>query len=614
VNYILNNNEKNLIVNSLLDYGLDKEELINFFTLKPKQNSIDIKTKFNLDAKINLIGLDHQFDLSKYKKINLNFLIFRIKDHDVNNLIKRLEKENYYMITQRTGIAIFTNHTYQKVNDIVSSRKITNKRDFLKKYPELNGKYVRKIDESASVEDSSILPHLLVNTKRFDILIKLHYARLKKKNVAKTWRDFTYSKHVRHITGPSEKVVEYDGTGKEGESKFFEVFDKLINSKIKDFLPVLTDKNYVLMDGSHRASVAIINNDLIKTGNFDVQAKNNANYSFFLNRNGKNPGLPEIILDEAAIDAIRFKKGLRIVLLFPSVISKKFAIDYLKSNCEIIYNKTMIINRAGGREILKETYLGHSIIHYGSDLLEQKIENCFISKGPLTVLLIQNFDLKSINQVKDDIRKHYSIGHDSIHITDSDDELSRVSKILFNNNSIDLINAQIDLDKNTQNLILNFRNWIELNNLNSEDFVIGGSALLGLMGCRKINDIDFHYAKNYTKLPKYPENIQDHSSQIKYYLNNVDDLIYDPRNYFWYMGLKFCSPKIIYKMKLNRGEFKDLIDAKDIQLIIRKTSKSKVNFQYSLNFTLLMKIFYRKFRNSIANSRVYRKIKKILNY
>ena len=88
------------------------------------------------------------------------------------------------------------------------------------------------------------------------------------------------------------------------------------------------------------------------------------------------------------------------------------------------------------------------------------------------------------------------------------------------------------------------------------------------MGCRKINDIDFHYAKNYTKLPKYPENIQDHSSQIKYYLNNVDDLIYDPRNYFWYMGLKFCSPKIIYKMKLNRGEFKDLIDAKDIQLII----------------------------------------------
>ena len=27
------------------------------------------------------------------------------------------------------------------------------------------------------------------------------------------------------------------------------------------------------MDGSHRASVAIINNDLIKTGNFDVQVK-----------------------------------------------------------------------------------------------------------------------------------------------------------------------------------------------------------------------------------------------------------------------------------------------------------------------------------------------------
>ena len=60
--------------------------------------------------------------------------------------------------------------------------------------------------------NSSILPHLR-KYKRFDILIKLHYARLKKK-CGKKWRDFTYSKHVRHITGPSEKVVEHDGTKK----------------------------------------------------------------------------------------------------------------------------------------------------------------------------------------------------------------------------------------------------------------------------------------------------------------------------------------------------------------------------------------------------------------
>ncbi len=609
----MNDIEKNLIINNLLDYGLDKKDLIKNFTSKLKQNSIDINTKFNVKAKINLIEIDDQIDLCINKKINLNFLIFKIKNQNVNNLIKKLEKENYYMITQRLGFALFTNHNYQKINNILVLSTIINKSQFLIKYPEVNGKYVRRIKENTIVKDGLMIPHLLINSKRFDILIKLHYARLKKRNVAKRWRDFSYSKHVRHITGPSKKVIEYDGTGKEGENKFFEVFDELINSSTKNFLPVLVDKDYVLMDGSHRTAAAIINNNLIKTGSFNVQAKNNADYTFFLNRHGKNPSLPVSILDEAAIEAIRVKRGLRIVLLFPSVMSKKFAVDYLKSNCEIIYNKTVIINRAGGREILKETYLGHSIIHYGSDLLEQKIKNCFISKGPLTVLLIQNFDLKSINQVKEDIRKHYSIGHDSIHITDSDDELSRVSKILFNNNSIDLINAQIDLDKITQNLILNFRNWLEFNNLNTHDFVIGGSALLGLMGYRKINDIDFLYAKDYTKLPKYPKNIQDHLSQMKYYLNNVDDIIYDPRNYFWFMGLKFCSPKIIYKMKLNRGEFKDLIDAKNIQLIIKKTSKSKVNFQHSLNIILLYKIFYRKFKNKVATSKIYQKIKKIYN-
>jgi len=609
--HIMDDAEKNLIINFLLEYGLDKNDLKNFFASKAKLNSSNIKTKYNLEAKLNYYDERTKIHSFDYKKYNLSFLIFKITNQNVNNMTKQLESLNFYMISQRLGFVIFTNFDYLKINEIINLPVISTKSKFLLKYPKINQHYLRNINDNVEVKDSFIIPQLLINSKRFDVLIKLHYLSLKKKSAAKEWRNFCYSSHIRHITGPNLDVKEHDGTGKIGEEIFFEIFDKMILSSSNKFPPLPIDKKNIIMDGSHRASLALINDCLIKVGKFNVQAKNNADYFFFINRFGKNPPLPIEITDTAAIEAIRIKKGLRIVLLFPSIFSKKFAIEYLSSKCDIIYNKSILANKSAGREILKEAYLGHSEIESKSNMFEHKVKNCFISKGNLRVLLIQNFDISSIVSIKNHIRNHYSIGHDSIHITDSEDELCRLSKLLFNNNSLQFITNLIDLDKKTYNFILNFRNWLEINNLNPYDFVVGGSTLLGLMGSRTINDLDFLYANDYFDLPKYPKNICDHSNQIKYYKFKIDELIYDPRNYFWYMGIKFCTPSIILKMKLNRGEDKDILDIKLIQDKLNKNFSSKVNFQYAITVILLVKIFYRKLRRNIFS--IYNLIKKIFN-
>ena len=609
--HIMDDTEKNLLTNILLEYGLDKNDLKNFFASKTKLNSSNIRTKYNLEAKINYFDEKNKIHSFKYKKFNLSFLIFKITNQNVNNMIKQLESSNFYLISQRFNFAVFTNFDYLKINEIINLPITFTKSKFLIKYPKINQNYLKNINDNTKVKDQFIIPQLLLNSKRFDVLIKLHYLRLKKKSAAKEWRDFCYSRHIRHITGPSLNVKEYDGTGKIGEEMFFEIFDKMISSSNNNFPPISIDEKNILIDGSHRASLALVNDCLIKVGKFDFQSKNNDNYFFFINKHGKNPALPLAITDEAAIEASRVKKGLRIVLLFPSIFSKKFAIEYLRSKCDIIYNKSILVNKSAGREILKEAYLGHSQIKSKSNMFEQKVKNCFIFKGNLTVLLIQNFDISSIISIKDYIRNHYSIGHDSIHITDSEDELSRLSKILLNNNSLEFITNLINLDKKTYSYILDFRNWLELNNLNPDDFVIGGSALLGLMGSRTINDLDFLYAYDYFDLPNYPNNVHDHSNQINHYKLKIDELIYDPRNYFWYMGVKFCTPSIILKMKLNRAEDKDILDAKLIHKIVKKNISSKINFQYFLTVVLLIKIFYRKLRRNI--SPIYRLIKRVFN-
>lgn len=608
--HIVDEIKKKFIINILIKFGLSEIDLKKKFQNFPELGKLNIITKYNFDASVLYLN-NFEKKIIKLHTAKLCFLIINVKDVKVNDVIKEIEAENFFLISHRLSLAIFSNFSYSKINENLNLCSVINKEQFFLKYKDANRRYVSHFNSKMKVKDTYLVPQLFIHPNRFDVLIKLYYARLKKKNVAKKWRDFCYFQHIRHITGPTKKVREYDGTNKEGEQLFLKIFNKMIETSINNFPPVLVDNKNFILDGSHRASVALLQNSSMKIGKFDYEDKRDASYKFFSKKNGKNLKLNQSILNEAALEAIRVKKGLRIVLLFPSILSKKFANEYIQSNCDIIFSKSFLTNRSVGREILKEAYHGHSLIDTDSKLFEQKVNNCFIDKGSLTVLLIQNFDISSIIKIKKKIRDHYAIGNDSIHITDSEDELNRISKIIFNENSLEAINGNIMYDKRTYGLISDFREWVDINNYDPDDFVIGGSALLGLMGIRVINDLDFLTIDDYSKLSSYPENINDHVSQIKYYKTNIDDLIYNPKNYFWYMGVKFCSYDIILKMKQLRAEDKDLYDVKHLQEKYLKTKKISVVFKNFIYIEVVFKIYFRKLKRYVYS--FIKKIKKFLN-
>jgi hypothetical protein len=64
--------------------------------------------------------------------------------------------------------------------------------------------------------------------------------------------------------------------------------------------------------------------------------------------------------------------------------------------------------------------------------------------------------------------------------------------------------------------------------------------------------------------------IGSHDSQLRYYSYFKDEIILNPELYFYFDGLKFCIPEIVYKMKLSRNEEKDKIHVNKLENLIKK--------------------------------------------
>ena len=101
-------------------------------------------------------------------------------------------------------------------------------------------------------------------------------------------------------------------------------------------------------------------------------------------------------------------------------------------------------------------------------------------------------------------------------------------------------------------------------NADSSQFVFSGSTVLGALGLREPNDLDVFHTENFN----LPKNISSHNYQIKYIKQKINELIFNPKKYFFYMGFKFLHPKFILEMKINRNKMKpNNKDKEDIKMI-----------------------------------------------
>ena len=398
---------------------------------------------------------------------------------------------------------------------------------------------------------SQVEPNLLLSHTRIDVVIKIIYAEYFLGYTKTKLNKIIYYLHLKRWNNFKAK-----DNNKSSYQDYITTFHNVLNS-IKDgfdsstsLIPIDYENN--IIDGSHRLGSAIVLKKKIDVIKFETKAPKftlkRLNSFFHMNKN-------DYLLDYILINYVKYNRDLRFFVLFPirDKIYDLNCLEVLKNYGSIVLKKSIEVgNLMNAFHMVKNFYFGAKWIgnlenkYAGAQI---KAEKCFKNtNGIIDVLLFAPHKkdyatLEILKKIKEEIRKYYDITFHSIHSSDTHDETIRYSKLFFNNNSLRYLSCR------TNKFFLEFESFIEKLNLNKVDyhhFVFSGSSVMAALGLKEPKDFDAFHDDEFS----LPKEISSHNKQIAYLKNiKINELIYNPKNYFYYMGYKFVNLDIILELK-----------------------------------------------------------------
>ncbi|NES22483.1 MAG: hypothetical protein F6K41_27085 [Symploca sp. SIO3E6] len=417
--------------------------------------------------------------------------------------------------------------------------------------------------------------NLLINPARFDLIAKYIYILYKAKNLKTKWGEVVYQKHIKAFNNFSED----DGSGKTGENVFVNTFNDLIffcneETDLKSSFLIPLDENNCPIDGSHRLALSAYYEKPIDTIRMKGLKPDNSyvfDYAFFLNK-----GLETKYSDFIALEYAKLNPDTYLLCVFPKAKAENLLTSFENLVCEYVdvyYKKDIYLTNIGQFNTIlslykDENWLGDALNGFAG--AKHKVDMCFGSlSNPLKVYLLSTKSAKKIAQLKLRLRSFFALGNHSLHINDIHEQTIRLAKLFFNDNSIDYIN-NVSLKKPDKFLLYLslFNEWVASNSFDKDDFCISGSAVLSAFGLRDCYDLDFLAAEKMAKQACDNQMIVCHNDHFLKYSDDefisIDDLIFNPTNYFYIDDVKFLTLDILKQFKTARNEYKDL---EDISLI-----------------------------------------------
>ena len=409
-------------------------------------------------------------------------------------------------------------------------------------------------------------PLVFLNSSRFDILAKYIYGLLLLKERETSYGEDIYYNHLRVWND-----CRY-GDGKNGIEEYKDSFKDLLHSIRKEgFNPekskINSTPDYRLINGGHRTAACILLN---KTICFEEggEGQTNVDHNYFKNKRDFVEGGLEIkYCDSIAQEYCKIKPNTFIATIFPSAgADTEEAEAIIAQYADIFYKKTLHLNTNGALNLMRQMYNGEAwggTPESGYGGLHEKAKLCFQKDGDVNVYAVTVTDPKNTITIKEGVRKIFGIGNHSIHINDTWEETFRLSRCLFNDNSIRMMNV---MKPNYYPQFEQLSSFVYLsllkNGLDPDNYCVTASSVLSCLGLREGKDFD--YLHRGPILDGHPS-IDSHNEYSKgRYTKTIDDIIYNPENHFYFNGLKYASIEVIKALKEKRGEEKD---KKDLVLI-----------------------------------------------
>lgn len=232
--------------------------------------------------------------------------------------------------------------------------------------------------------------------------------------------------------------------------------------------------------------------------------------------------------------------------------NKKSAVeDRLQEGGQIIASREVYLTYRGMKNFMAQIYghqawTGNIQNHFRG--VRGKADMCFKAGQPVTTYLFAAENLEKVLEIKDRIREVFAIGKHSIHIADNQRETESMVELLYNRNSVDLLNCAKPYQySNVFCKIKKMKTDIHEKGLEKDRFILGGDSILEVCGMKK--------AENLVLWSDYEEKeISELLAGGWQYRGHIPDDLRDSNNYFYFEGMRFKSVPYIVRKKMLEQE------------------------------------------------------------
>lgn len=449
------------------------------------------------------------------------------------------------------------------------------------------------IDVNKEYEIEYIDSRELLVSNKIDLIAKLKYVESKDKKYKGVFFNQLYESHIDAFTNGSF-VESNQRSVKNSIDKFYEVFDSLIKEikengidVNKSVIPV--GKNNTLLDGAHRAAIAIYYNQKVPIVRFEnIEAYDNAN--FF-----KNRLMPDNFVNYMVMEYAKLKRNIYSVCLWP-ITNRQSNLEtevdeIFKNKSNIVYKTKIDVDINILRNLLGGIYSNIDRVGDLDNIFSSALEyaqQVNDKNETLTLYILEGDTIEEIKKIKEEIISLYAIGNSSIHISSDFDEAMLIMQLLLNSNSLHCLKyAKPYKFKDFYCQINNLKAEISKLNINPDSMVLNPESTISLYGLRNTND------------------------SLLYEVDECD-IISNPNYHLYYYGLKFVAvPRLLEMKKQRYSKYHEAKDSDDIELL-RSINHDTFNNKIK-KVTYSIKKRYRNIKNRfisfITHSIIYKPLK-----
>lgn len=422
--------------------------------------------------------------------------------------------------------------------------------------PELIG--TLPLQESHLVE--VIDPVDLLSPERFDIMADYIYAKYKYIDAAKDWRCKVYSE-CKRIIERNETESTRTNLIDNDLNKFDDFLNRLKVDSIEkedNYIPVA--ENNVIIGNAYQLITSLVHQQSVNAVKLDYHP-NKYDYHYFYKH-----GLSEFVGDSMALAFSQLCPNMVVVVVFPIAGGKDKEIEQVLSEYgRVAYEKQIRFTELGRYNLIRMLYFNMHWIDPDGDItygICHHVDHRFWRDEPVKFYFFIFDDLVKILVAKSRLRALFELKNFPVHINDTHDETIWIAEQILTPNSLYFMNhAQPWLSKKFLRLLNKFHQKINQKELDKDNFCLIDDPVMSAFGLRDTKHINYLYFGEKPSLNLSPE-FHAVDEEILSQKMPIDDLIFDPRNYFYFRGIKFVSPSTLLEVRFGQNASKFVKDAR----------------------------------------------------